>query len=236
MKRNLFLVSMIALFLCFFSIPTSMAKADTRNIADMENLLSSEEEEKLNTKIQELESKYHVSIVLVTTGSFNGKTATEYADDYYDQHNYGYGEKKDGILFLVSNANRKWAISTSGSGIKIFNKEAQSYMKQVFRPYLSKKQYEKAFDSYINLCGEYLNAHENGIPYRKISKSRWFSPGKILIGYLIGAVIGAIVVGIWVYKLRSVRFQPSANSYEKRDSLEITSRKDLFLYLSLIHI
>ena len=41
----------------------------------------------------------------MTAGSLNGKTATKYADDYFDYNGYGLGNEKDGILLLISMKN-----------------------------------------------------------------------------------------------------------------------------------
>lgn len=46
-------------------------------------------------------------MIIVTVDSLNGKTVEEYADDYYDDNGYGYGENNSGILFLVAMDDRE---------------------------------------------------------------------------------------------------------------------------------
>ena len=73
----------------------------------------------------------NVDVVIVTVASIEGKTATEYADDYFDYQGYGYGEKSDGILLLVGMKERVWAISTHGSlGISAFTDAGLDYIKE----------------------------------------------------------------------------------------------------------
>lgn len=84
-------------------------------LADQEELLTTEEQEELLARLDEISERQQCDVVIVTVASIEGKTATEYADDYFDYQGYGYGEKSDGILLLVGMKERVWAISTHGS-------------------------------------------------------------------------------------------------------------------------
>ena len=46
----------------------------------------------------------------------------------------------------------------------------------------------------------------------------------------MGFVLSLIIVGRMKAKLKTVRFQPAANSYMKAGSMNITESRDLFLY------
>lgn len=71
-------------------------------------------------------------MIVVTVDSLNGKTVEEYADDYYDDNGYGYGENNSGILFLVAMDDREWNISTSGDAITAFTDAGLAYMGDQF--------------------------------------------------------------------------------------------------------
>ncbi|MBP5793935.1 MAG: TPM domain-containing protein, partial [Spirochaetaceae bacterium] len=61
--------------------------------------------------------KYNKEAVIVTTSDAQGKSAEAYADDFYDENDFGTGSGKDGVLFLIDMDNRKIHVSTSGSMI-----------------------------------------------------------------------------------------------------------------------
>mgnify|MGYP003283208164 FL=1 len=52
----------------------------------------------------------------------------------------------------------------------------------------------------------------------------------IPISIVIGVLLALIIVGSMKGKLKTVRAQAAANSYLKKDSLNITESSDLFLY------
>ena len=81
-------------------------------VFDDAKLFSADEITQLNDKIAALTSELSQDFVVVTTNDAQGSTAQEYADDYYDEHGFGIGENKTGVLFLIDMDNRKVYIST----------------------------------------------------------------------------------------------------------------------------
>ena len=60
--------------------------------------------------------------------TLDGAVPQDYADDFFDYNDYGMGEDKSGILFLITMSERKWCISTHGEAIQIFTDAGQEYM------------------------------------------------------------------------------------------------------------
>ncbi len=54
------------------------------------------------------------SVAVVTTDDAMGKTASEYADDYYDDLIFNGGWSEDGMLFLIDMDNREVYVSCAG--------------------------------------------------------------------------------------------------------------------------
>ena len=121
-------------------------------LTDAAGLLSEEEAQNILTKLDEVSERQKFDIVILTVDSLEGATATEYADDFFDYYGYGYGEGKDGILFLVSMEDRDWALSTHGYGITAFTDAGCDYIAEQFKSSLSDGEYEKAFEIYIDQC------------------------------------------------------------------------------------
>ena len=67
----------------------------------MQIFLTDSEEQELNTELDEISEKQQCDVVVVTENSLDGKSAQDYADDFFDYNGYGYGDEDSGVLFLI---------------------------------------------------------------------------------------------------------------------------------------
>lgn len=200
-------------------------------LVDNGDLLTDSEEQTVLAKLNSVSEKQNCDVAVVTIESLNGKTATQYADDYYDYNGYGVGSSKDGILFLISINDRKWALSTKGSCITAFTDKGQSYIMDQIKPDLKNDKFEAAFMDYANLCDQFLTQAKTGKAYDVNNMP--FTPLSIMwipISLLIGALISLIIMSIAKGKLKTVRFQPAAGSYIRQNSMRLTENRDVYLY------
>ena len=123
-------------------------------LTDEADLLSDSEETDLLAKLDEISDRQKCDVVVATVNSLEGKTAMEYADDFYDYNGYGYGEERDGIILLISMEDRDWWMSTCGYGITAFTDAGQKYMSDKFIPMVSDGEYADAFTKYADLCDD----------------------------------------------------------------------------------
>lgn len=242
MKKRIILV-VITLIFCITSIGSVFAFIDRELplLVDNADLLTDREERSLNSKLERISEDQECEAAIVTVYSLDGKTATEYADDFFDYNGYGYGDNDDGILLLVSMEYSDVAISTYGFAIKAFTDAGLDYMYDEFLPYLSSGDYEEAFSTFAELCDELLTQAKAGSPYGTKKEFGFrsslqympegpFSAKRLVIALGVGMLLAFMVTGFMKSKLKSVRFQPAASSYVKKDSLNIRISKDLFLY------
>ena len=227
-----------AIVLCFCA-PFSVFAADADGFSneyyrlnDLAQLLSESEQEDLLKKLDEISVRQKMDVTVATSeGLDEYNTVSEYADALYEYCDFGYGKSKDGLLLLINIKDNDWYISTCGYGITAFTDAGIQYIGEQIKPDLSDGNFAAAFDKYADLCDEFITQARTGEPFdsanlpRKPLSLLWI-PGSILIG----VVLALIVVGIMKSKLKTVRFQAAANNYVKKDSLNITQSKDLFLY------
>lgn len=131
------------------SIP-AFAENDWPKIMDEAGLLTEEERAELEERAQSIANAYGMDVVIVTNDSLDGKTATEYADDYFDYNGYGLGEEESGTLLLVSMGERDWAISTKGTAIRAVTDWGNEQLQDAMLPDLSSGDYADAFNSYLD--------------------------------------------------------------------------------------
>lgn len=236
MKKKLFLI-ITALALCLSSVFSAAAVSselpESRllpRLVDEGDLLFSSEESEILAKLDEISERQKCDVVIVTAETLGYKTATEYADDFYDYNGYGAGANKDGILLLVCLEERDWAISTCGYGITAFTDAGQEYMVDKFKPYLSDGDYYEAFDKFATLCDDFLTQAKTGKPYDTNNMPKEFP----FFG-LILCIVGSIVVAFFIVtsmksKLKSVKSKADANTYVRQGSMNLLENRDIFLY------
>lgn len=231
---------LIVLVLCIcFTVPafandTSGFAGDKDRVVDDADLLSDSEETALREKLEEIRMRQKMDIVIVTVKTLNGATLVDYADDTYDYNGYGYGNNRDGLLLLINMENRDWYISTTGYGITAFTDAGIQYIGDKIKEHLSDGDYEAAFNTFAELCDDFITKARTGNPYDTGNMPKEpMKPGWILFAVIIGFLLSFITVGAMKRKLKTVRFQPAANSYMKAGSMNITERRDMFLYTTV---
>lgn len=231
-KRFLSYIFVFVLCVCFAMPAFAAGKAGY--VVDGADLLTESEERALSSKLEDISRKQKMDIVVVTTDGLDGKSAMEYADDYYDYNGYGYGENRDGILLLISMEDRDWWISTCGYGITAFTDAGIDYIAEQFKPDLSEGNYVEAFNIYADLCDKFINQARMNEPYDSYNlPHKPLSLVWIPVSIAAGFVIALIFVGAMKNNLKTVRRQPAADSYIKAGSMNVAESRDIFLYSRL---
>lgn len=239
MKNRIFAV-ILALFLCVsITIPAFAADDGFANeyerLIDSAGLMTEDEQTQLLDKLNEISVRQKMDITLITLNDSQGyDSVRDLADDTFVNNKYGYGTDRDGVLLLICMEERDWYIATHGYGITVFTDAGIQYIGDEIKPDLSDGNYYDAFSRYADLCDEFITQANEDEPFDNDNlPSEPLSVIWIPISVVIGFIIALIVVGVMKSKLKSVRFQPAANSYLKKDSLKITEKSDLFLYTTV---
>ena len=230
--KKLYLVFLALLLTALSIYPVFAAKDAAPRLVDQADLLSDSEEKELLAKLDEISERQRADIVVVTRKSLKGKTPMEYADDFYDNKNYGYGDEKDGVLFLISMEERDWYISTKGFGITAVTDAGREYMSEQFLDDLKDGEYAAAFTTFAEQCDDFLTQARTGSPYDidNLPKEPFEFFGGLIMAFAISFIISLVATGIMRSKLKTVHSQPAADSYVKKGSMKLTKESDLFLY------
>ena len=237
MKKIISLL-MLALFLCLVLLP-SAAESTLPRLIDDADLLNETEYNALLAELDKISTYHQCDVVVVTLNALNGRDITVFADNFFDENGYGQGAGFDGILFVISMAEREWAISTCGTAIQIFTDQRQSIMMDAVLEKLSSGRYGDAFSAFAAECDNYLYL---GIPeypvysypsgdYPVYAEEDEISlPSVLLISLGIGLVAALIYTSILKGQLKSVAPAKSAQNYICADSFKLTDSRDVFLY------
>ncbi len=203
-------------------------------------LISSEQEQTLNSVLAEYCENSNFDIVIVTTNDRGARSIKSYADSYYDDHGY----RLNGILLVIDMSDRSYYESTSGYARNIWVSDYDfEALERKFTGYLKSGDYYTAFTGFISevqkerddyVSSPSFDEREVNMEYSE-AELFWLRLRAILPSSLIIAVISALVITlIMTYsekkKLTSVRFQRNAGMYLRRDSFCLTKERDIFLY------
>lgn len=232
----------VALALCLIFGLSCVAFADGTGLYDYEGLLSADGAEDINAALENLSSEYDMTVAILTVSSFDGKSAEEYADDFYDENDLGIGDDRDGLILLVSMAERQWHISTSGYAIYAFPDVYLDDIGESITPYLGDGDGAGAFEAFIEQCGYYL-ADSADEDYEYSDEDFYYAPNessgsgsyliRIPIAIGIGLIIALIVMSVLKRGMKSVEMQTAAADYVVGGSFNLSESRDVFLYTTV---
>jgi len=205
--------------------PTSVPTVDTAVeylLFDEANLLSSAEEAALTEKLLQVSREFGAQIIIATVKDTDGRSVDSYVEYVYDSMDFGYGTNRDGVLLLICMNPRAYRILSNGCAADAIESGQIEAIGDAIVSDLSEGDYADAFDTFINRCEYYLNGYFNGFPFD--------SEKSLLIALGIGIAAGLIVVLILKGQLTSVRKQNHAAEYIKSGSMNVTVRRDTFMY------
>ena len=225
----------------------------SRNIVDMANILNSEQTSQLEQKITQVINNCQMDVVILTTCLNNGKSMVDFADDYYDENDYGIDLKKSGLILVLSLQDNEWYISTSGAAIDTFSDWGIEYLGKVMKPSLVDRNFYQAFEDFVSYTEKFNVQAVTDKPYDRYNqgdlpnldvdeevvfdnqdnsepKTKMDSNKRILISLGAGLIIGFIISFIRMGKLNTKKSVKNANEYVKENSFKLTKSNDLYLY------
>lgn len=192
-------------------------------VSDGAELLTDEEEMKLEGRLREVSEAFGAQIAVVTEPTLNGAYIGNYAGLFYDDAGYGYGEERAGVLLLVSMEDPKecYILGNGFAAEAVDDYNIELILDEIV-PDLTAGNYASSFSAFADECEYYLNAYVNGTPFQ-VGQS-------LAIALVIGLIVSFITVMVLKGQLKSVVRQNQANAYVRRGSLKLTQSGDYFLY------
>ena len=193
-------------------------------IFDEADLLTPGEEKKLMEEINRVSSEKKTDIIIVTTKDVQGKTWMNYADDFYDTHDFGYEKSHGtGVLFLISMDTKSkqgrgaW-ISSSGDAERYFNDSRSETIFKNIKPELSKLAFYEACNKFVSYSENYVGL-ETSVPV--FLKDRIVQIG-------IALVISVMIVVLMVYRFRNGK-PIDSSTYLEGNSVKMNLSSDEFI-------
>ena len=132
-------------------------------VVDNAGLLSSRECEALEQTAQTISSAHDCEVIILTANGTGGKNAREYAEDYFIDHDYGFGTDRNGIMLFLDMGERDYHLATRGSAISAFPDNTLLFLESRFLPDLSDGDYAEAFETYLDYSDKILGVADNSL-------------------------------------------------------------------------
>ncbi|WIV12425.1 TPM domain-containing protein [Proteiniborus sp. MB09-C3] len=164
MRKELRIILITAILLV--ALIGGRSYAVDQKVYDEADLFSEAQEEALQIKAAELSEKLSLDTVILTIADNKGKTSRDYADDFYDENDFGYGDSYDGLILLINMADREVYISTCGKAIEYFTDvRINSILDKVYIC-LTEENYSEGAEAFLNEVEYYV---QKGIPSNQYS-------------------------------------------------------------------
>ena len=227
------LVALAVSLLTALTLLAAPARAGSEHVVDEVGRLSAAQKQELENRIATVSATYGQDIV-VLLAELGGKTPMARADDYFDDHGYGLGPERSGVLLLIAPGSRDWWISTRGTSITTFTDAGIQALGTRLKEPLGKSDWNGAATLFVQQCDRYMKAARAGSPITHAPLTarqktlHWLGAGG---GVLLGGVGPGwmIVQLVFVRRMRNEGLEPDARSYVTPGSLTITSRQDRFV-------
>lgn len=219
MKRTFF--SALLALMMVFALVVSVSAATGEFVYDDADLLTRSEESALSRKLEQISDACDAQIVVVTVSEAN-MDPDVLLELVYDSMDFGYGDRRDGVLLLVSMDPREYRILSNGYCGRAIDPHDIEDIGDAIVSDLSGGDYADAFDTFADQCAYYLDGYINGFPFD--------FGGNLMICLIIGVVVGLVVALILMAQLKTVRSQSRAHEYIKSGSMNIRIRNDIYLY------
>jgi len=213
--------ALLALILCAM-LTVSVSAAQMPRLVDAADLLTDSQESELLERLDAISAELQTDVVVITLESCGGYSADDVINAFFDEYEYGYGGNRDGVMLLLSMAERDWRILCNGFAADAITPSERDEIGDHIVEELSAGEYMEAFMEFTSLCVYEIEGERNGFP---------FNFGlSLAVSVAIGFAVAFIATGIMRSKLKSVRSQTGAREYTKPGSMQLTRSSDLFLY------
>lgn len=226
--------------LAVFGCVTVFAESQQKLIDDAD-LLTSSEQADITQKLEEASEKTGWDMVIYT--NYNGVDKYDmenYTNEYYDNHGFGIGDNKSGIILNVDMNSREMYVITKGDVMYYVSDERNDRMLDAIQAELAGGYYYEAAETFVQYTVDYF---EQGKPEDgtftnvEINEKKDHPVTYSLLHYgipslIAGAIIALITVLIIHHKYKN-NGKENIYNLNENSKTTLTRKEDVFLTKSV---
>ncbi len=243
MRKRIFGLGLILLLLLAF-IPANSAfaaeeEAQLAYVTDVTGSLSDYEKESLNRTAEEISLRHQCGVYIVVLEDYyeyGNRDIESCAEGIYQFYQLGFGEEKDGVMLIMSMAQREYDLAAYGAfGNYAFTDYGKDYLSRSFLDNFRRDDWYGGFQDYLESTDQMLVSARAGEPV-DIVIDREETPVnpmfKLLTALLPSSLVAFLVCGQEKRKMKTAVSRRTAEEYVVPGSARLYLRQDRFLHRS----
>lgn len=213
-------------------------------VFDQYGALTDSQRSELERRAADISDEYQCGVYIAVVNDYTDFDSRVYyaSEDIFTQANMGLGSGGDGILLLLSMAERDYDITAHGYGNVAFTDYGKRALAEFFLDDFRSNSWYDGLSDYLETCARYLKLARDGKPVDVNSDPDHINWGRILFRValivLLPMVVAGVVVGIFWAQMKSVRIASNAGAYVPTDGLNLTVSEDVYTHTTVnrVHI
>lgn len=233
MKKKITLSLLLAL--CLVLSLGGMALASSQitmpHVTDAVGLLSNEEIMALEQQAGQIEDSYGCAPYILVVEDFRVYEDTtdifEAGMNLYERWELGHGPEKNGLLLILSMAERDYALVTYGSVThQAFTDYGQDAHCEQFLDNFRNDDWAGGFRDYLDGCAWLLEQAKNGTPYDVDTAPKGFSPLILVIPLVLALAVCLVLTA----QMKNAKRKTEAGDYMVQGGAEMRVVQDIFTH------
>ena len=206
-----------------------LTDADMNYIFDLCDKLSFDEWAELEAQAADISQRHGCGVYAAFVDDFTkyggGNDVYKTTYQLYHANELGMGENRDGIIILLSMADRDYAMFVYGENAEnAFNEYGQEQLEESFLSDFGSNEWYSGVSHYLDTCDEYLTLADEGKPVRKSTLPMY------IIVVAVSLVISGGICLVLKWKMQTVHKKVDANEYVAAGGLRLTKKYDRYTH------
>ena len=233
-KRILFFL--LAFSLCVsLALPIGAGGLAGNFVIDEAGLLDRNEFEELEQKARRISEKWNCGVYLAVVEDYRlyGSSPERAAIAIYEENGWGLTGDRDGIMLLLSMAERDfWLMCHGAAGnFALSGAGGRERLQDEFLPDLADNDWYDSFSAYFSASNDFLKAADKGEPLGE-KGAGWL----LICGISAAVAAGVALTVCFTFKgqMNTAVQQADADGYITRDGVSITTREDRYTHTTTV--
>ena len=233
MKKKITLSLLLALCLVLSLGGAALASGEMAvpYVTDAAGLLTQDEVLALEAQAEQIAEDYGCAPYILVVENYR-----DYEDTYdvreagmnlYERWGLGYGPEKNGLLLMLSMAERDRALVTNGSVThQAFTDYGQDYLCEQFLDNFHNDDWVGGFRDYLDGCAWLLEQAKNGTPYDVDTAPKGFNPLILVIPLVLALAVCLVLTA----QMKTAKRKTEAGDYMVQGGAEMRVVQDIFTH------
>lgn len=233
MKKKITLSLLLALCLVLSLGGAALASSQITmpHITDAVGLLTQDEVLALEAQAEQIAEDYGCAPYILVVENYRVYEDTtdifEAGMNLYERWGLGYGQEKNGLLLMLSMAERDYALVTNGSVThQAFTDYGQEALREQFLDNFHNDDWVGGFRDYLDGCAWLLEQARNGTPYDVNTAPKGFNPLILVIPLVLALVVCLVLTG----QMKTAKRKTEAGDYMVQGGAKMRVVQDIFTH------